>query len=154
MCVPKVAYFHDMFGPVAGQVADMPPVGTNTEHQPFRELTRHQVDFLCQRVGASASQHVGEMTMNCLGKVTIHPIFSGTVLIFNNMSQKQAQFSHNAVCPIFGLVSWICPAFMCFLCPSATTCLHIGGQKIAQILYVQGDPASEANFAGNISMLR
>jgi len=41
-------------------------------------------------------------------KVTICPRFSGTVPIFSDMFWNKSQFSMPN-CPVFGLVSWICP---------------------------------------------
>jgi len=66
-------------------------------------------------------------------KVTIRPGFSGTVPIFNDVSRKN---NHSPpwtpICPVFGLVSWICSD----LPISAAVCLRIGGYKLAQILSV------------------
>jgi len=50
-----------------------------------------------------------------------------TVLIFNG---KNHSSPGTPICPVFGLVSRICPDFPI----SAAVCLHIGGQKLAQIL--------------------
>ena len=71
-------------------------------------------------------------------KVTIHPRLSGTVRIFNDVPEKISSFV-TPICPIFGLVSRICPdtdKLDCFLYPSAAVCLCIGGQKLTPILSV------------------
>jgi len=66
-------------------------------------------------------------------KVTIRPGFSGTVLIFNDVSRNKNHSSTGTpICPVFGLVSRICPD----LHISATVCLRIGGQKLVHILSV------------------
>jgi len=69
---------------------------------------------------------------SCLTKVTICAGFSGTVLIFNHVPEKTSQFSWDAHLSRFCLMPRICPN----LPISAAACLHIGGQKLAQILSV------------------
>ena len=65
-------------------------------------------------------------------KVTIHPGFSGTVRFLTMYPGKNHSSPGRPICPIFGLVSRICPD----LPISAAVCLCIGSQKLAQILSV------------------
>ena len=64
--------------------------------------------------------------------MTIRPGFSMTVPILITCSEKNHSSPGTPICPVFGLVSQICPD----LPISAAVCLRIGGQKLAQSLSV------------------
>jgi len=65
--------------------------------------------------------------------VTIHFGFSGTGLIFNDVSQKEITVLLE--CPSFLFLAW-CSGFIPDLPISAAVCLRFGGQKLAQILSI------------------
>ena len=77
--------------------------------------------------------------------VTICPGFSGTVLIFNDMSQKKI-----TVLPVRQFVPFLAwCANINKLWPSAAMCLHIGGQKLALFyLYIRKIAGSQPDHAG------
>jgi len=65
--------------------------------------------------------------------VTIHPGFSGTVTVFNDVPEKTVLLGRPFVRFWLGVPDL--PS-VCFLCSSAAICLHTGVQKLARILSV------------------